>query len=379
MHRHFIAGALVCFGSSLFGQSTESVANQAQGTLNNAQNTIQNGQTIQDRVDRNVQQSTNSSVSGDASTRSSLNTQNQAAGTQGLSGSAGVQSKTNLQNDVDAKSGQLNSNLNTQVQGQTTLDGQQLGNNAQQNPANQRGNNYQSNGDGGFQSQSNARQAQPMQPGQASSQGWSAGGNQSNGTMQNGFMQNGFMQNGTMQNGTTNQSGGFVPYTNMQQSWTSQNAGRVYVLRFDASGREFICVDGRPVYFDNVNSLSAQGNVNSQNQYRAGYGNYDSINGQNFQNSSGVRNSQQPQPQSTQAAPNLQRDWQNSRNVEPSSSTETTKADDATSLERDRFDAGRTSESSEQKTGIDSRLDVKSKTDVAKPNATETDSFSPKP
>ncbi len=364
MHRHFIAGALVCFGSSLFGQSTEGVANQAQGTLNNAQNTIQNGQTIQDRVDRNVQQSTNSSVSGDASTRSSLNTQNQAAGTQGLSGSAGVQSKTNLQNDVDSKSGQLNSNLNTQVQGQTTLDGQQRGNNAQQSPANQRGNNYQSNGDGGFQSQSNARQAQPMQNGQASSQGWSTGGNQSN---------------GTMQNGTTNQSGGFVPNTNMQQSWTSQNAGRVYVLRFDAGGREFICVDGRPVYFDNVNSLSTQGNVNSQNQYRAGYGNYDSINSQNFKNASGVRNSQQPQPQSSQAAPNLQRDWQNSRNVEPSSSTETTKADDATSLERDRFDAGRTSESSEQKTGIDSRLDIKSKTDVAKPNATETDSFSPKP
>ena len=41
MHRHLIAGALACFGSSLFGQS-DSTANQAQGALNKVQNTLQN-------------------------------------------------------------------------------------------------------------------------------------------------------------------------------------------------------------------------------------------------------------------------------------------------------------------------------------------------
>jgi len=41
MHRHLIAGALACFGSSLFGQAPENAANQAQGTLNKIQNSAQ--------------------------------------------------------------------------------------------------------------------------------------------------------------------------------------------------------------------------------------------------------------------------------------------------------------------------------------------------
>ena len=57
MHRHLIAGAFVCFGSSLFGQSTDSTANQTQGALNKIQNTLQNGvQTARDTLDRNVPQ-----------------------------------------------------------------------------------------------------------------------------------------------------------------------------------------------------------------------------------------------------------------------------------------------------------------------------------
>ena len=250
MHRQFIAGALVCFGSSLFGQSVENAANQVQGTLNNVQNTLQNG---------NTQTSSGSAISGDAASRASLNAQNPLDGTPGLSGNAGVRGNANQQNNLDTQSGKLNSNLNTQVQGQATVDSQQRVNNGQQNPANAYGNTYQSPQNSGLQPQTNLRQGQTLQPGQTVNQGWSAGSGQSNGSM----------QNGSMQNGSMGQSGGFAPGTSMQQSSYSQNAGRVYVLRFDASGREFICVDGTQVYFDNAASASTHGNANTQSQYRA--------------------------------------------------------------------------------------------------------------
>jgi len=172
MHRHLIAGALACFGSSLFGQAPDNTADQAQGTLNKIQNSAQNGlQRAQDALDRNVPQ---------------------------ISGS---------------------SNL----------------------------------GDGQKQS------------GQSANQVLNAGSMQNNGAMQN-------MPMTPTWNSSQN--------NNMQQSWSSPAVGCVYVLRFDANGREFICMNGRPMYFDNVNSVSAQGNSGTQNQYRAGYGNYDLNNGQ---------------------------------------------------------------------------------------------------
>ena len=126
MRRHLIAGAIACFGSSLLGQTSGNPANQAPGTLNQIQNTIQNGlQKAQDAVDRNVPQSSASSNSSDGQNRSLSNGQNQGDGGTGSTGDAGIQGNTNLQNRLDRQPGQLNSNFSTQVQGQSTLGGQQ--------------------------------------------------------------------------------------------------------------------------------------------------------------------------------------------------------------------------------------------------------------
>jgi hypothetical protein len=45
---------------------------------------------------------------------------------------------------------------------------------------------------------------------------------------------------------------GYRGYETMNGDYgpTMQGTGPVYLLRYDASGREFICVNGQPVYFD---------------------------------------------------------------------------------------------------------------------------------
>ncbi len=45
------------------------------------------------------------------------------------------------------------------------------------------------------------------------------------------------------------------------------NSGRAHTLRHDASGREFICLNGQRVYFDNAPTMSGQNGA-----YSAGYG-----------------------------------------------------------------------------------------------------------
>jgi len=69
-----------------------------------------------------------------------------------------------------------------------------------------------------------------------------------------------------------------VPMT--QQSYGYQNSrssSQVYTLRYDQSGREFICVGGQRVYFDSQrSSTNAISQSSDQDQrYRAGYGSYD--------------------------------------------------------------------------------------------------------
>ena len=122
------------------------------------------------------------------------------------------------------------------------------------------------NSTSGFQSQSPQSLGQTTQNGQPLDQGLNTGATQ---------------RNGSNQNGNAMQFGAPSYAADGRQSWSSQNSGRVHMLRFDARGREFICVDGRPIYFDNVNSVSTQANAATQNQYRSGYGSYDSQNGRN--------------------------------------------------------------------------------------------------
>ncbi len=62
----------------------------------------------------------------------------------------------------------------------------------------------------------------------------------------------------------------------------SHSTGVVYTLRHDSVGREFICVNGRPVYFDSPNAVSSNRSLHQatqttggmQNQRSAGYAPY---------------------------------------------------------------------------------------------------------
>ena len=365
MHRHLIAGAFVCFGSSLFGQTIDNAANQAQGTLNNIQNTLQNGiQRAADAVDRNVPQSSGSSVLGDGQNRSSLNSQGQINGAYGPTGNVGVQSNTNLQNNSNRQPGQLNSNLSTPVQGQSTFGTQQRGSSVPQEQYNQYGqygNTFQANGNNG--SQSLQRQAQPMQAGQSPTQGWNAGAGQNSGSMQYRPQSTG---------------GNSMAVDNMQQPWQSQNVGRVYVLRFDANGREFICVDGRPVYFDNVNSVSAQGNSGIQNQYRAGYGNHDLKNGQNTQDQSRNGDQRKTEQQNNATGQNSFGNSTNSRTVDPVNSPTTTNGPEVASPDRDRLRSDKQNEAKGRQNEGETNLDFDAKSNAINPSKTSNDIIEPK-
>ena len=377
MHRHLIAGAFACFGSSLFGQTIDNPANQAQGTLNNIQNTLQNGlQRAADAVDRNVPQSSGASVLGDGQNRSSLNSQGQINGAYGPTGNVGVQSNTNLQNNLNQQPGQLNSNLSTQGRGQSTFGTQQRGSSVPQDQYNPNGQNGQYNQNGQYDqygntiqaygnngSQSLQRRAQPMQAGQSPTRGWNSGTGQNSGSMQ-------YRPQSTAGNSTA--------VDNMQQPLQSQNAGRVYVLRFDANGREFICVDGRPVYFDNVNSVSAQGNSGTQNQYRAGYGNYDSKNGQNTQDQFRNGDQRKSEQQTNATGQNAFGNSTNSRIVDPVNSPKTTNGPEVASPDRDRLRLDKQNESTGRQNEGETNLDFDAKANAINPSKTSNDPIEPK-
>ena len=363
MRRHLIAGALACFGSSLLGQAPGNTAIQPQGTLNNVPNTVQDGlQKAQDTVDRNVPQSSASANLGDGQNRALINGENQVNQGAGSTGNAGVQSNTNLQNSLDRQPGQLNSNLSTQVQGQSTLGGQQR-NGALQDGTNQYGSTYQENGNSGPNSTATQRQNQSLQSSQLSNQAPNAGALQNNGSMQN-------MPMTPMWNSSQN--------SNMQQPWSSQSANRVYMLRFDANGREFICVNGRSVYFDNVNSVSPQVSSGIQNQYRAGYGNYDLKNGQNTQDQSRQVGQPRTEQQNSRSGQNAVGDITNSQTVGPDSSSKTTNGSDVISPDRDSLSSDRQNDPKARQIDGETQSDINAKTDVVNPTKTLNDVADPK-
>ncbi len=76
---------------------------------------------------------------------------------------------------------------------------------------------------------------------------------------------------GELQNANTGQHG----WNQGMASNPAVTDGRVYVLRHDRFGREFICVNGQAVYFDNQGTSSAAQQSSDSNRYRAGYGSYD--------------------------------------------------------------------------------------------------------
>ena len=365
MHRQLIAGAFVCFGSSLFGQIIDRTANEAQGTLNNIQNNLQDGvQKAQNTLDGNVQQDTGASVLRDGQNQTSVNGQNQTNGAFRSDGGAAVQSNTNLQNNSNRQPGQLNANASSQIQGQSNSGVQQRGNGIQ-NPSNQPGSIYEANRNNGTQTQ--ATQGQAVQGRQPSNDGPNAGINQNN------VNQN----NGTLQNGTVSQLGSSAPMTNWQQSSSTQNSGRVYLLRHDANGREFICVDGRMVYFDNANSVSAQGNQANQDQYRSGYGNYDSQNSRNSENSVRENGQKKGQQQGSQVGQNAANNGNSPLATDPSNSGTMTNGE-FNSKKPDQASLNNSTEAKKGQNASGVQTDLDANAEVNRPSVNSTDFTPPK-
>ncbi len=118
-----------------------------------------------------------------------------------------------------------------------------------------------------------------------------------------------------------------------------QNSGRTYQLQHDASGREFICMNGQRVYFDNQNSSSNEmdrspstpqpamdgsensRNLNDQNQSSSNYGSVPA------KPEPATANSQQPSGSSDKNLQNSQQN--NSRSEVERSSDSLDKADSA--------------------------------------------------
>lgn len=376
MHRHLITATLACFGSNLFAQAPDTAANQAPGTLNKTQNTLQNGlQRAQDAVDRIVPKNSGSSELSDGINSSQSNGQNQINGRIGNAENAGVQSDTNAQNLLDRQPGQINSNLSTQGQRQSAV-GEQQRNGVVQDSSNQNGNVYQGNRSSGSQSSAFPGQGQSTQSSQFSNQAISPGTMQNNGTIQNnGTMQN----NGTTQNMPNTPMRNSSPNSNIQQPSSSSNIdGRVFVLRFDARGREFICVDGRSIYFDIVNSVSAQGNSGTQNQYRAGYGSYESKNGRNMQDQSRDGDQLKSESRTSGSSQSTSKESTNPGTVDPVNSNNRINAPEVTPPERDRLRLDNPNEAKGRKNNGETQSDVDVNSDVIDSNKTSNNVTDPK-
>ena len=175
------------------------------------------------------------------------------------------------------------------------------------------------------------------------------------------------------------QSGGSVASDNLQSTQSTQNSGPVYMLRYDVNGREFICVNGRPVYFDNVNSVSAQGTPGNQNQYRAGYGNYDLKNGQNNQFPS--RDRVQSQQQNSRSGLESRSFDNNSFGVEQSNSRETNLRNSEKGVDSSgQIQTGSDKQNDSQviRNETNSRTDFNANSDSTKPSAIPSAEVPPK-
>ena len=285
MRRHLIAGAFACFSSSLFGQTTTNPANQPQRLLNNAQNTLQSGlQSIQNSLNQTVPRNANNTVLDNGRNRSSLNAQGpdqtQYSNNESLQNSVRMQNQQSMQfenkisNENMRQPSPLQNNgmahtLRKDVNGREFIcvNGRSV---------------YFDNDD--MSAQGNTETGIQHRAGY---------GNYDLQNGQNPLLQstpaNPFDEQQSTLKGNGNiddpQSTQYqvqpMPVYQSQPSYSQSNE-KVHTLRTDANGREFICVNGRPVYFDNTSSASARSNSTLQNQYRTGNGNGEPQKNQNW-------------------------------------------------------------------------------------------------
>ncbi len=278
--------ALACLSSQGFSQvvSPQSGLGQA---IDNTRNAV--GNSLQQGVDQ-IRGTTNSNAQ--ANVQSQTNLQGQSIGgqtTTRLQGNAG-QNEVNNQTNLNAQAG-LNSpsGLNGQavINGQTGLNSQtgvngQLGLNGQAT-------NSQQNARGNFQANSAVQNGQSGVTGQTFLNGVLQPNSYTQGQyLQGQYPQGQYPQGQSVQNWQGGSSSQMAAGSSMAQNagWASngmQQSGPVYVLYHDASGREFICINGNRVYFDSPSMNQQNGLMNQnaqsagmqQSQRRAGYGSQD--------------------------------------------------------------------------------------------------------
>lgn len=252
-----------------FGQNVDNLRQSVQSGRAAAQN-IQQG--VQGRVDSVGQagQNLKQAVTGNPGT---VQAQAAVQGQTGLQGQTGVQGNVNAAGTVNP--GTLNQGtINQGTINQGTLQGQTgVQRNVQSGYYNQPGmyNNQQYN-------QQYRSQYGNAQYGNQPYGNTVYGANQNYAQPQN--MAGGQVQSGQVYNQPSTVYHGSGQGSVMSSAYQSNFASnRVYRLRYDAWGREFICVNGQPVYFDapqaadaNQGNMNQNNNMNQQNnERRAGY------------------------------------------------------------------------------------------------------------
>ena len=259
-----LLSALACLGNQGFSQVVSPQSRVGQ-VIDNTRNAV--GNSLQQGADQ-IRGTTNTNSQANAQTNADLSGQSiQSQSTAQLQGNVGS-------SGVNTQAGQ---SVQAGLNGQTRINQQNAQGSLQTNAGLQNGQ-YGANGQthlNGTVQQNGYVQGQYPQ-GQGTSN-WQAGGNSQMAAGSSVFQNSGWMSN------------------NMQPS------GQVYMLRHDASGREFICVNGSPVYFDSPHMNQTNGAMNQngqsagmqQNQRRAGYGSHDHLQ-PNQNQQSGVQDSVSP-------------------------------------------------------------------------------------
>ena len=268
------------------GNSLQQGADQIRGTTNSAQANLQSQTDLQGR---SIQGQTTTRLQGNAG-------QNEVNNQSNLNAQAGLNSQSG-QNGQAVINGQLGVNGQPGLNGQSGLNGQAT--------------NSQQNAQGNFQANSAVQNGQYGVTGQTYLNSAAQQNSYTQRQYPQGQYQQGQYQQGQYQQGQTVQSwqGGsssqMAAGSSMGQYSGSasnglQQSGPVYALYHDASGREYICVNGNRVYFDSPSMNQPNGMMNQngqsagmqQSQRRAGYGSQDHT--QPAQSQSGGQDSTRP-------------------------------------------------------------------------------------
>jgi hypothetical protein len=127
-------------------------------------------------------------------------------------------------------------------------------------------------------------------------------------------------------------------------SFVQPVSNRVYTLRYDAWGREFICVNGQRIYFDNRPASMGQPMQDGQ-RYQAGFGSYDQESNANQSNQGQAQQQQDPQQQQRQQQQEQQQQEQQQQRADQQNEARDSGDDPSTATQQNRSQDAGTAES----------------------------------